>query len=256
MRTTNVLVVTAAAGTTLGLLLTGCGSAPGRATTPATVRGGAQAVLTAAAAAAAAAGRITTTGTGTISGTPDTMTVAINVSTTDQHAAPALAHNNAAATAVQQVLERDGVAAPDIQTSGLSLQQVTSPSPAGYQVDDEVTATLRDLTKAGSVIDDAVAAAGDAGRLDGVSFSMSDTSPLLAAARQQAVAAARTEAEQLAAAAGEHLGALVSLTDQSDLGQPVGVGLGIPSMAPAAVPVRPGTQQLSVAVTAVWAVGP
>jgi uncharacterized protein YggE len=167
-----------------------------------------------------------------------------------------LAQNDAIAGRVQQALETDGVAAGDIQTTGLSLQQMGSPSPSGYQVDDSVSATLHDLARAGTTIDDAVAAAGDAGRLDGVSFSLSASSPLMAAARQQAVTAARVDAQQLAAAAGQHLSALVSLTDQPQ--QVTGLFNGAVGMASpaAAVPLRPGTQQLSVEVTAVWAVGP
>lgn len=193
-----------------------------------------------------------------MSGAPDTMTVSINVSTSAAHASTALAHNNSVASAVQQALEGDGVIAKDIQTTGLSLQQTYPPTPLGYQVDDELSATVRNLSRAGAVIDDAVTAGGDAGRLNGVSFSMSDASPLKAAARQQAVAAARSDAVQLAAAAGTHLGALVSLTDQS---QPTNTGtfsgLQNAAAAPAAaVPVRPGTQQLTVDVTAVWDVGP
>jgi uncharacterized protein YggE len=189
------------------------------------------------------------------------MTVALRVSTTSPHAAAALANNNILTHAVQRALERDGVAAQNIQTTGLSLQQNYSPGPAGFEADDEVTATLHNLARAGSAIDDAVAAAGDAGRLDGVSFSTSDTSPLMAAARQQAVAAARTDAVQLAAAAGETLGGLRSLTDQTEQAAPypestAGASTATTVPAPAPVPVQPGTQQLSVVVTAVWDVSP
>ena len=149
------------------------------------------------------------------------------------------------------------MAAKDVQTTGLSLQQSYPPNPANYQVDDQVSATLRNLSRAGTVIDDAVAAAGDAGRLNGVSFSMSDTNPLMAAARQQAVAAAHADALQLAAAAGEHLGALVSLTDQPQPNNPgVFYGAAASAAKTAPVPVQPGTQQLSVNVTAVWDVLP
>jgi uncharacterized protein len=204
------------------------------------------------------AGTITTQGTGMVSGAPDTMTLTIDVSTSAPHAATALLRNNALAAAVQRTLERDGVKASDIQTSGLSLQENYPPSPAGFQVDDSVNATLHDLTRAGTVIDEAVASAGDSGRLDGVAFSISDSSPLLAAARQQAVAAARVQAEQLAAAAGESLGALVSLSDeqQSDSPDPLPFAANTAASAAAPVPVRPGTQQLSVAVTAVWRAAP
>jgi uncharacterized protein YggE len=183
------------------------------------------------------------------------MTVSIRVSTSGIHAAAALARNNALTLAVQHALERDGVAVKDIQTTNLSLQENYPPSPAGFEVDHEVSATLHNLARAGSAIDDAVTAAGDAGRLDGVVFSISDTSPLMGAARQQAVAAARTDAGQLAAAAGEQLAGLRSLTDQTQQNPPVlypqsSAAVGSAESAP--VPVQPGTQQLSVVVTAVW----
>ncbi len=205
------------------------------------------------------AGTITTTGLGRVSGTPDTMTVSIQVSTSGPHAAAALTRDNVLTLAVQHALQRDGVAAKDIQTTGLSLQQTFPPNAAGYEVDDEVSATMRHLALAGAAIDDAIAAAGDAGRLDGVTFSMSDTSPLMAAARQQAVAAARSDAAQLAAGAGESLVGLRSLTEQTnqDAVVPYRQATAAAGSATAApVPVEPGTQQMSVVVTAVWDVRP
>ena len=205
------------------------------------------------------AGTITTTGLGRVSGTPDTMTVSIQVSTSGPHAAAALTRDNVLTLAVQHALQRDGVAAKDIQTTGLSLQQTFPPNAAGYEVDDEVSATMRHLALAGAAIDDAIAAAGDAGRLDGVTFSMSDTSPLMAAARQQAVAAARSDAAQLAAGAGESLVGLRSLTEQTnqDTVVPYRQATAAAGSATAApVPVEPGTQQMSVVVTAVWDVRP
>jgi uncharacterized protein YggE len=185
------------------------------------------------------------------------MTVALRVSTSGPHAAAALSRNNAITLAVQHTLERDGVAVKDIQTTGLSLQQTFPPEAAGYEVDDEVSATLHHLAYAGAAIDDAMAAAGDAGRLDGVTFSMSNTSPLMATARQQAVAAARTDAAQLAAAAGERLVGLRSLTEEtnqnSELRYPAAAMAAGSTSAPAVpVPVQAGTQQMSVVVNAVW----
>jgi uncharacterized protein len=191
---------------------------------------------------------------GTVSGTPDTLTVGIGVSTTASTAGRALSDNNAIASAVQSALRRDGVAVRDIQTGELSIQQA-SPAGSGYQVYDQVVATIHELASSGKTIDDAMAVAGNDGRIDNFYLSMSETSPLMASARQQAVAAARTDAEQLASAAGEHLGSLLSLTDQPEQTQPVYYGA--PSAAAGAsgspsVPVQPGSQQLSVSVTAVW----
>jgi hypothetical protein len=183
------------------------------------------------------------------------MTVSIQVSTSGPHAATALSRDNALTLAVQHALQRDGVAVKDIQTTGLSLQQTYPPNAAGYEVDDQVSATTHHLALAGAAIDDAIAAAGDAGRLNGVTFSMSDTSPLMAAARQQAVAAARADAAQLAVAAGAHVVGLRSLTEQTNQGTmrpyPQSAMAAGSASAPA-VPVQPGTQQMSVVVTAVW----
>jgi uncharacterized protein len=243
----------AALGAALTLGLTACGGGgggPRRVATSAPVSA-TPAVL----ASTAGAGTLTTVGVGTVAGEPDTLTVGISVTTTAPHAAAALAQNNAIATRVQQALRGDGVADSDLQTTGLSLQQAY-PAVNGYQVDDQVTATVRDPGRAGTIIDDAVAAAGDAGRLDMANFSMSTTSPYLAAARQQAVAAARVDAEQLAAAAGERLGPLISLTDQTQQPGPIAATTSGPSSASAAVPLQPGTQQVTVSVTAVWSISP
>jgi hypothetical protein len=188
------------------------------------------------------------------------MSLSIDVSTSALHAVDALGQNSAVAHRVVATLEKDGVAAADIQTEAVTLdpRYDSGSVVTGYQVDDSVTATAHDLGRAGSLIDDAVAAAGDAGRLGGVSFSIDQTSPLLAQARAQAVASARAQAQQLASAAGVKLGSLLSLSDTSNqVPAPVRYGYATSAGAPAAMntPVQPGTQQLSVQVSAVWAIG-
>jgi uncharacterized protein YggE len=244
------------------LALTGCGAAasasphaagssnavgPSAATTAA--------ATTAAARAPTTTATITTTGTGTVSGTPNVMTVQIGVENTGAHVATALSSNNLTSAAVQAAFVHRGVALADIQTSQLSLYtQQQAHNVTRYQVTDEMTATLHDLSQAGSVIDAALAAAGDAGRLDGVSFSIADDSPLLAQARLQAVTAARTEAQQLAGAAGLKLVGLRSMSDQSQSGvyPQANLASGSAASAAAPVPVQPGTQQTTVQIVAVW----
>ena len=248
-------------GAALILGLTACGTNNSRATSTHQRPGSNPAVLASTSgsniSSAGSPGTITTVGTGMVSGTPDTLTIVIGVTTTAPHAAAALDQNNTLAAKVQQALSRDGVATKDIQTAGLSLQEAY-PASNGYQAYDNVTATVHNLGSAGSVIDDALAAAGDAGRLQMVDFSLSSTDPFMASARQSAVASAKAEAEQLAAGAGEHLGALISMTDQpSDTyPQPVygAVGSALSSNAP--VPIQPGTQTVKFSVTTVWAIAP
>jgi uncharacterized protein YggE len=186
--------------------------------------------------------------------------IGVGVSTTASHASAALAQNNDLSTKVQQALARDGIERKDIQTDGLSLQDAY-PASNGYQAFDEVTATVRNLGSAGTIIDDALQAAGDAGRLEMVNFSMSSTDPYMASARQAAVTSAKAEAEQLVTAAGEHLGALVSMTDQQSpvYPPPYGAAQGAAAAAPPVmqpVPVQPGSQQVTVSVTTVWAIAP
>jgi uncharacterized protein YggE len=269
MPTRTALLISAAAAATLTLSLTACGPSNHRTTTPTGPTTSAQAPTQSAILATGApiapgptvAGpTVTTTGTGTVNGTPDTLTVSIDVSTTASHVNDALQENNVTSAAVQHALEHDGVAMTDIQTGNLSVQENYDGSNivSGYVADDTVSATIHQMSNAGTAINDAIAAAGDSGRLNGITLSMSDTNPLMAAARQRAVAAARTQAQQLAAAAGERLGGLVSLTDQPEPQPYIGAvpgfaaanSTGAASGAP--VPVQPGSQQLSVQVTAVW----
>src|SRR5690349_859631 len=67
-------------------------------------------------------GGITVSATGTVSGTPDTLRLSMGVSVTSGTVSTALAQANAAAEKVQASLRQHGVAAKDLQTSGLSIQ--------------------------------------------------------------------------------------------------------------------------------------
>jgi uncharacterized protein YggE len=198
---------------------------------------------------------ITAHGTGHVAGAPDVVTITIGVQTSGAHATDALSANASRAGAVIAALKGHGVADADLQTSQLSLYPQYDSQGAvirSYQATDTVTAKLHDINKAGGVIDAAVAAAGDAGRLQGVSFSFNDDSQLLAQARGAAVAAAKAQAQQLADGAGVKLGTLRSLsedTTQSPL-YPLGAAASGASAAP--TPIQSGTAELTVRVTAVW----
>jgi uncharacterized protein len=192
---------------------------------------------------------VTAEGVGTVTGQPDNVTIQISVSTTAPHAAAALAQNNLIASAVQAALRKDGIADTDLQTSGLSVQENWTPGgPNGYAVNDTVTATIRNLAKAGTIIDDALAPAGDAGRLDYVNLSIANDNPLMAAAKGDAVSSAQAQAARMAAAAGGHLGPLVSLTDTPTQNNPI-----YPQLTQGAVSVASQPPvQMSVTVTGVW----
>jgi uncharacterized protein YggE len=214
----------------------------------------------AAAAAPSASSKITVTGTGIVSGTPDQLGLSMGVQTSGGTVSTALDRANAAVRAVTRALIRNGVRASDIQTSGLSIQPNyggSSQVPDGYGVSESIQVTLRALTTAGRQISAAVAAGGNATVVDGVSLNLSDTSGLLAAARTRAMADARAKASAYARALGRSLGPVVSVSEQAAPQLYPVLGGAVPSAAGrvSPVPVSPGSQQVTVTVTAVFQLG-
>ncbi len=204
------------------------------------------------------AARITVTGNGTVTGTPNQLVLSMGVQVSGDTVTAALEQANQAANRVTAALRAAGVAAADIQTSGLSIEpnyQANSQVPNGYQVSESLTATLRRIATAGAQIQDAVQAGGNAVTVDGVSLNLTDTSALLARARAAAVADARHKAAQYASAAGQQLGPVISITDQAPT-QPFPVfGAASAATPRSSVPISPGTQQLSVSITVTYALG-
>ena len=211
----------------------------------------------AAATSTTGSGRITVTGTGNVTGTPNQLVLAMGVQVNGSSVGSALADANDAVTRVTAALRDDGVAAADIQTSGLSIwpnYPANSQPPSSYSVSESLTATLNNLAAAGTQIDAAVHAGGNATTVSGISLNLTDTSTLLATARARAVADATVKAAQYAQALGEPLGPVISITDQAST-QPFPLnGSYSPSASKAAVPISPGSQQLSISVTVVFAV--
>jgi uncharacterized protein YggE len=200
--------------------------------------------------------RITVTGTGTVSGTPDQLVLSMGVQVNAASVGAALREANQAVRQVTAALRARGVRAADIMTSGLSIQpsyRSSSQVPDGYAASESLNATLRRLAAAGGQIDAGVRAGGNATTVDGISLNLTDTSSLLARARAAAVADARVKAAQYARALGQPLGPVVSVTDQGS-SQPFPFGTAAGSAASrAAVPISPGSQQLSVSITVVYA---
>jgi uncharacterized protein YggE len=232
----------------------GCSSGSSKANT---------ARLTAAAAAAGSPAAVTpgptinVAGHGEVSGTPDVMTVTMGVQTTDPSAQAALQRNNERANALITSLKSQGVAAKDIQTIDLNVSPNFDKNfhVTGYSASNTVTAKLRDLSKAGKVIDVAALTAGEDVRFQGVTFSIDNTSALVAKARADAIKDALAQGKQLSGAAGVKLGAIRTIDDTgTQLPQPQFFSgrTATSSVQDAAVPLEPGSQQLSVDVTVVF----
>lgn len=186
---------------------------------------------------------------------PDLAEMTAGVVTQAPTAAAAIAANAERMTAVIAALGRAAVARRDIQTAGLGLQpqydyqERKAPQLTGYQATNSVRVQLRDLARAGAVIDALVAAG--ANQVDGPSFSLEDEDRPLDAARTAAVAKARARAELYARALGMRVRRIVTLSESGAVQPPMPRPMArmmVAESAPA-TPVAPGMVTLSAAVT-------
>lgn len=191
--------------------------------------------------------------TGEVLGVPDTLRADFAVSTTAATVDEALNQANAAMTRMQDALASGGVAKADLQTSDVGIQSTHGRRGAitGYAVNEGLTARIRTISEAGSLIAAGVAAGGDAARLLGVSFEIEKDDALVAEARRKAFADAQAKAELYAEESGQTLGQVVSVTETLPDYGPVGLQFAESSLA-SAVPIEPGRQPSVVTVTVEW----
>jgi hypothetical protein len=157
-------------------------------------------------------------------------------------------------TGILAAIKALGVADADIQTTAVNLSaryaEGSSTRIVGYAISEQVQVTVRDLDKAGDVID--AATANGATDVNGISFEIADPARAQDDARAAAVVAARTSATRMAAAANVTLGAVVSITDGS-APSPIYYGAAMAAPAPdLKTPVQPGTQDVFASVTVVF----
>lgn len=203
--------------------------------------------------------RISVSAEGRVEAAPDMATISLGVVVPGDTAAAALRDNSARLAAVIERLRAQGIAARDLQTSGLTLgpqyhhsSDGAPPRLTGYEAGNQLTVQVRDLARLGEILDAAVGEGAD--RFHGLSFAVTEPAALLDAARLKAVAEARRRAEQMATAAGARLGPVLEITDEGQRPAPRPLAYGARlAMAADAVPVEPGEVSYTVAVRVVWA---
>ena len=187
---------------------------------------------------------------------PDFARVTLGVTTTGKDARETMAANANAVNALVSLIKEDGVAPADIQTSSLSISPMVSnpgsaaaPTIAGYNANDTVTVTVRDLSRLGALIDKAVGAGANA--IYGVAYGENDPGALLDKVRPLAVADAKRKAEIYAKAGGATVGRLMELSEQIGV-EPIQFAKRayVQSAAAAPTPIEAGEDKLTVTVTA------
>jgi uncharacterized protein len=199
---------------------------------------------------------ITVKGDGRIKVKPDTATLSLGVQSTARTATEALTDTNASAAALIAALKAGGVGDDDIATSGLSIYpqfNQAGVAVSGYHASNNVTVTVRDISKTGQLIDVAAGSAGDHITVSGVSFYLDDVEAVMGAARAEAITNARKRAEEYAGAAGATVGAVQQISELS-IGnpQPLFARAAMMDGPRASTPIETGTQDISVSVTVVF----
>jgi len=202
---------------------------------------------------------ITVSGSGKVTVVPDVARVTLGVTISQPTVKAARASAARSMTDIIAAVKALGVADADIQTTGLSLYPQyaigSSSRVTGYQISEQILVTVRDLDKAGDVVDTATAKG--ANNVNGISFELADPAKAMNDARAAAVTAARASAQAMATAGNVSLGAVVSMTDASvSTPYPIYYGMTAGAAGDAAkTPVQPGTQDVSVVIQVVFAIG-
>lgn len=204
---------------------------------------------------------ITVVGKSGMEATPDVAKVSLGVSS--RAATPSIAReeNTAAINATLAALAEMGIEEKDIQTTNMNMwnNYDSNGNLTGYRMSTDLTVYVRDITKAGDVVDAAIAAG--ANELNGVSYLLSNEDEMYNTALADAIALARTKAEVLAEAAGKTVGqvkkvdetsravATVRNYDEAAANPDVGSGSKMESVR---TTIRPGSSTVSAEVQVVF----
>lgn len=202
--------------------------------------------------------RVTVSGIGEVSVTPDTGIVTLGVEISDPDLATAQAEAAARMEAVIAAARAAGIAEQDITTGAYNIwvdRNWDSPEQTirGYNVTHTVTIKVRDIDAIGAVIEDSLKAG--ANSVQGISFTVENPGDAVSQAREAAIEDARAKAEDLARLTGVSLGQVVTIDEYSYTPYPVGRSGEVwaePTDGAAAPPINPGQSTISVQVQIAW----
>jgi uncharacterized protein YggE len=200
---------------------------------------------------------------GEVKTAPDMATITLGVLTEAPTAAAAMQANAQKMPQEMATLKKAGIAERDIQTSNLNLNpkyvyvQNEEPRLTGYQASNQVTITVRDLSKLGAAVDASVSAG--ANQVQNISFGLTDATEAENEARQKAVKALAAKADLYAQATGHRVQRLVSLSEAGGYApQPPMPMMRFKSEAMAAdasSPVAPGELRVRIDISGLYELG-
>lgn len=205
---------------------------------------------------------IQVSGEGKVTAVPDVVSLQLGIEAQDVTVARARAKASEAMNQVMTALTANGVARNDIKTRTFSIQRVIEydsrvgkPIMAGYRVINTVTAKIRDVDKAGLVIDAVAEAGGDLTRFDGISLTVDNPQSFMVEAREKAMTDAKAKAKQLADLAGVTLGKPIYIAESGQQPTPLAFSearLAAPIPTPSPTPISPGEIEVTRSVYIVY----
>ena len=204
------------------------------------------------AAAAEASGGITVQGTASVSAVPDRAQLYVGVESQGATAKAALAANAAEMRRVLAALRSAGATDLKTQSVNLSSRYAEGGAVQGFTAQNSVSATVRDVSKAGAVIDAAVAAG--ANQVFGPNLTHANPAALYRQALRAAVAEARLSAQALAGASNLTLGAVTAVVEGGAAPMPLAAAARTADQEAGSTPIEPGRQEVSASVSVTFAV--
>jgi len=203
-------------------------------------------------------GTVQVEGQATINLVPNQASVSLGDLTQAQSASTAMSESAVLTQRIIAAVERAGIQAVDIQTSGLNLNPVygsasgnSAPPISGYQVSDTISVNLHAVKLVGPVIDAATAAG--VNQINGVTFGVVNSQTWYALAYQNAMRDARQQAEAVIAPEKLRIVGIQSISAQNG-GSGVTATAFQGNMAVDNQPIMSGQTQLSASVTVVYKV--
>jgi len=200
-------------------------------------------------------------GEGKSKATPDVAMLSLGIEAEAKTVARAQQDAAQAMDAVMKALKANGVADKDIQTQRFSIYPVRKwiedeqrEIITGYRVTNVVIAKIRQIDKAGPVIDAVAEAGGNLTRIDNIGFTIDNPTPYYNEARAKAVEDAIAKAKQMASSADVKLGKLIYMSESTPYVPQVMVrdyAMKAEAAAPP-TPISPGELEIQVTVQMVY----
>jgi uncharacterized protein len=192
---------------------------------------------------------ITVTGVGHAEAVPDEAEFSVGITTKGDTARAALTANSGRMQELIAALKAAGIASKDLKTQDVSVGP-SYEDRGGYVARNSVSVRIRELNRAGAVLD--AASRAGATEVYGPSLTRSDREALEAQALADALANARSRAKALADAAGKPLGEVTAIVENGRP-EPGPVYALAARAADAKAPIEPGTEEITATVTVTFA---